>query len=55
MSFELHGAQDELSWLHPLGIVDMPDFELLVIEVFELPEVSSAGLEIDGRKLHFLP
>jgi len=54
MSFEIHEAADKLSQVPPLGSLDLPDFELLVAEVFQLRKVFSAGLEIDGGKLCFL-
>jgi hypothetical protein len=43
-----------LARLPPLGLLDLSDFELLVPELLKLPEVFSAGSEMDGRKLRFL-
>jgi len=44
-----------LAWLPPLGLLDLTDFELpVLLELLELPEVFSAGSEMDGRKLRFL-
>jgi hypothetical protein len=42
-----------LARLPPLGLLDLTDFELPVPELLELPEVFSAGSEMDGRKLRF--
>jgi hypothetical protein len=40
--------------LPPLGLLNLPDVELLVPELLELPEVISAGSEMDGQKLRIL-
>jgi hypothetical protein len=43
-----------LARLPPLGLWDLTDFELPVVELLELLEVFSAGSEMDGRKSRFL-
>jgi hypothetical protein len=53
-SFECHGAGEKLARLPPLDLLDLPDFELPVPVLLALPEVFSAGSEMDGRKLPFL-